>query len=373
MFTMFNLKGLSITALLIAASASAGAAQTVTKVSVFATGTAPGVNGTQPDSVTIGDGSVWIEYGNTASSTGGSGDSTIVRYGFNSSVQHVFSIAGEVDGLKVNPVTGVVWALQNQDGNSTLSLINPTTNSVSSPLSYGSPYVYGPTSARGYDDVAFLDGNVYLSYTNPVNPGDPVLQELNQGNNPSGTLTTTDLVTAQQTNQPVPDTDSLKSTWFGDLVLTSEGDGPGTGNPLGEFTLISHPGAVNQTVTNVPVTDAKGDDVIGMDDVVFPSRSAGTLYVADTGANTVYALSLTGLDPNTPIIALGDLGGVDEVATVNPTSGVVEQTLLTGVSVHDMEFIAAPEPSTWAMVLLGFAGLGFAARRAPGRRAAAAG
>ena len=106
----------------------------------------------------------------------------------------------------------------------------------------------------------------------------------------------------------MPDTDSLKSTWFGDLVLTSEGDGPGTGNPVGEYTLISHPGAADQTVTNVAVTDAKGDNVIGMDDVVFPSRSAGTLYVTDTGANTVYALSLTGLDPNTPIIALGDFG-----------------------------------------------------------------
>jgi hypothetical protein len=91
--------------------------------SLFATG-GP-VGGTNPDSVTIGDGSVWIEYGNTASSTGGSGDSTIVRYGLNGAIQHTFSIAGEVDGLKVNPVTGMVWALQNQDGNSTPSLIIP--------------------------------------------------------------------------------------------------------------------------------------------------------------------------------------------------------------------------------------------------------
>jgi hypothetical protein len=369
MFTMFNIKGLSITALLIAASASAGAAQMVTKTSVFATG-GP-VGGTNPDSVTIGDGSVWIEYGNTASSTGGSGASTIVRYGFNGAVQDTFLIAGEVDGLKVNPVTGVVWALQNQDGNSTLSLIDPTTNTVSSPLSYGPPYVYGPTSARGYDDVAFLDGNVYLSYTNPVNPTDPVLQKLNQGNTPSGTLSTTNLVTAQQLNQQIPDTDSLKSTRFGDLVLTSEGDGVGSGNPMGEYSLIANPGAADQTVTNVAVGDGKGNYVRGMDDVVFPSRSAGTLYVADTGANTVYALNLTGLDPNTPIIALGDLGGVDEVATVNPTTGVVEQTLLIGVSVHGMEFVAAPEPSTWAMILLGFAGLGFAGRGAARRRAAA--
>ncbi|MBV8107615.1 MAG: hypothetical protein JO223_23945, partial [Hyphomicrobiales bacterium] len=318
---MFNIKGLSITALLIATATSAHADPTVTKVSVFATG-GP-VGGTAPDSVTIGDGSVWIEYGNNGVSTGG-GASEIVRYGFNGAVQDKFSIAGLVDGLKFNPVTGMVFALQNNDGNSTLSLINPTTNSVSSPLSYASPpYVYGPTSGRGYDDVAFLDGKVYLSYSNPVNPTDPVVQSLDQGNSPSGTLTTTDIITAQDTNplfisssQAPPDIDSLKSTWFGDLVLTSEGD-PGLGPTTdGRYTLISNPGAKNQKVTNVVVNDASGVNALKLDDVLFPSRSAGTLYVTDTGANTVYALSLTGLDRNTPIVSIGDLGGVDEVATV---------------------------------------------------------
>ena len=41
------------------------------------------------------------------------------------------------------------------------------------------------STARGYDDVAFLGGKVYLSYTNPVNPTDSVLQILNNGNNPT--------------------------------------------------------------------------------------------------------------------------------------------------------------------------------------------
>src|SRR5271156_6957701 len=108
----FRIIGASAGALLIALGTSAQANPTATS-SVFATG-GSGTGGTQPDSVTIGDGSVWIEYGNGADSTGLSGSSTIVRYGFNGAVQHVFSIAGEVDGLKVNPVTGMVWALQNQ-------------------------------------------------------------------------------------------------------------------------------------------------------------------------------------------------------------------------------------------------------------------
>src|SRR3984957_4694954 len=169
-----------------AISASAQAGPTASS-SVFATGGA--VGGTPPDSVTIGDGSVWVEYGNGADSTGAGGSSTIVQYSATSgAVQHNYTISGLVDGLKFNPSTGMVWALQNNDGNATLSFIDPTTHTVSGPLTYGAPYSYGQNggTGRGYDDVAFLNGQVYLSYTNPVNPTDPVLQILNQGNNPTG-------------------------------------------------------------------------------------------------------------------------------------------------------------------------------------------
>jgi len=349
------------TAIFVVAAASAQAAPTVS-VSTFATGGA--VSATNPDSITTGAGSVWVEYGNGADSTGLTGNSTIVRYSMSGVVEQTYTIAGLVDGLKFNPVTGMVWALQNNDGNSTLSIINPTTNTVSSALMYQSPpYVYGATSGRGYDDVAFLGGKVYMSYSNPVNPTDPVVQMLTQGNTPSGTLTTTNILTAQQTSSTnVPDIDSLKSTPNGALVLTTEGDGPGTANPVGEFTLITHPGAASQTVTNVPVTSA-GNNVKGIDDVLFPGATSGWLYVAETGAaNQVDKVWLSGLDPNTPIIAIGGLG---EVALVNPTTGDVESALLSGLSSpHGMDFVAAtsaPEPSTWPMLLLGLGGLAIAA------------
>jgi hypothetical protein len=361
-----HIKATSAAALVIAACASAHA-QTVDSVTVFATGGA--VGGTAPDSITTGSGSVWIEYGNGVDSTGViPGDSTIVQYSASGAIQHIYSIPGEVDGLKVNPVTGMVWALQNQDANATLSLINRTTHVVTGPLFYAAPpYAYGANApgppplnnGRGYDDVAFLNGKVYLSYTNPVNPTDSVLQILNNGNNPTGTLTTTSILTASQTGIRVPDIDSLKSTPKGELVLTSEGDGAGTGNPVGTYTLIANPGAANQTVTNVPVTDKMGNPSEGMDDVLFPDATQGTLYVADTSGNTVYAIHLTGLALGTPIISLGSF---EEVATVDPTTGVVETPLLTGIDAHGLDFIpyVVPEPSTWAMMLFGFLGLGFA-------------
>ena len=62
-------------------------------LSVFASGAA--VGGTQPDFVTAGNGSVWIEYGNGADSTGAGGSSTIVQYNAaNGAIQHQYTISG---------------------------------------------------------------------------------------------------------------------------------------------------------------------------------------------------------------------------------------------------------------------------------------
>jgi len=348
---------IATTLVFVAAAAAAQTAPTVSE-STFATGGA--VSASQPDSITVGAGSIWVEYGNGADSTGASGNSTIVRYSTSGVVQNTYTIAGLVDGLKFNPVTGMVWALQNNDGNSMLSIINPTTNTVSSPLMYQSP-----SSSRGYDDVAFLGGKVYMSYSNPVNPTDSVVQMLTQGNTPSGTLTTTNILTAQQggltSSSNEPDIDSLKSTPNGALMLTTEGDGPGCCDPVGEFTLIKNPGA-SQTVTNVPVTSG-GNNVKGIDDVIFPGATSGWLYVAETGtANKVDKVWLSGLDPNMAIVAIG---GLSEVALVNPTNGDVGTALLSGLSSpHGMDFVpaaSAPEPSTWPMLLLGLGGLAVAA------------
>jgi DNA-binding beta-propeller fold protein YncE len=54
-----------------------------------------------------------------------SGHSTIVEYDHSGKIDHTYQISGYVDGLKFDPVTGEIWALQNQDGNSTLSIIDP--------------------------------------------------------------------------------------------------------------------------------------------------------------------------------------------------------------------------------------------------------
>jgi hypothetical protein len=77
------------------------------------------------DSITIAGKFVFVEYGNNVDSTGAiPGKSTIIQYDKAGNFVHAYAIEGSVDGLKYNPQTGMVWALQNQDGRSSLSLID---------------------------------------------------------------------------------------------------------------------------------------------------------------------------------------------------------------------------------------------------------
>jgi hypothetical protein len=291
-----------------------------------------------PDSLTASDGSIWVEYGNTASSRatpGTAGSSTIVQYSEDGSVQNTYTIGGEADGLKVNPATSDIWVLQNQDGNSSLTIINRATNQVSSPLTYDSSYVYGAGSTHGFDDVAFSHGKVFLSETNPANSGDPVVVQLTNGNGPFGTLVTnpvlrlgdtgTNLLTGQK-NQPLPvsDPDSLKSLPDGSLILTSEKDGA--------FTFIHNPGTAHQTESFITLPSGVGTP----DDAVIPTASSGTFYVSSTTNNEVFKVAVSDLNMHDLYASVGN--SLDQI---DLKTGAVTQ-LATGLTgAHGLLFQAS--------------------------------
>lgn len=282
----------------------------VTSERIFATASS---GESAPDSLTVSDGSLWVVWGNGASSTaypGTDGSSTIAEYGKGGSIENTYTLGGHVDGLKLNPATGNIWALQNEDANSTLSLIDPATRQVSQMLQWGSGYMYGAGSSRGFDDVAFDGRTVFVSQTSP-NPGDPVVSEVVNGNSPFGTLETqsilrygdtgTNLVTGQ-TNQPLPvsDPDSLKLLPDGDLILTSEADKA--------FTFIHDPGTVNQTESFITLPSSAGTP----DDAVMVTASSGTFYVSAQSLNEVIKVEATGLSPNDLYASVGnDLDQID--------------------------------------------------------------
>ncbi|WP_428486791.1 hypothetical protein [Rhodopila sp.] len=316
---------------------------TVQSTSIFALGADVG-NATQPDSVTMGDDSIWIEYGNGADSTGklpNGGSSTIVRYDMSGNVQATLSLPGSIDGLKFDPVSAMVFALKNQDANSNLYLINPADNSVSGPLSYDSGYVYGANSSTGYDDVAFDGGKVFVSHTNPVNLGDSVVQMLDNGNDPSGTLTTTSILrlgdtgtnlTTGQTNQPLPvaDPDSLKTLPNGSLILTSDHDA--------SLTVIAHPGTAQQTASFVTLPAGSS----GLDDAIVPTTTSGTFVISNAGANDVLKVDVTELHTNDIYVSVGSDNAIDQL---DPTTGTLTPVITGLNSPHGMMFIPSGSPA----------------------------
>jgi hypothetical protein len=291
---------------------------------------------TAPDSITAGNGSIWVEYGNGASSSatpGSDGSSTIVQYSNLGAAENTYTISGSVDGLKFDPSTGDIWALQNQDGNSMLTLVDPATGQVSSELSYGSGYVYGSASSRGFDDVAFDHGKVFLSESNPANTGDPVIVQLLNGNAPFGTLETqsilrsgdtgTNLVTGE-TNQtlPVSDPDSLKTLPDGSLLLTS-----GSANA---FIFLHDPGKPDQSASFVMLPSGGGSP----DDAIMPTASSGTFYVSAGTDNRILEVKATDLNVHDLYASVGN--ALDQI---DPKTGTVTQLAAGISSAHGLQFV----------------------------------
>src|SRR6202047_671597 len=72
----------------------------------------------KPDSITFSRTNVFVGSGGAMS--------TIVKYKMDGTVLKTFTVVGHNDGLRFNRETGDLWALQNEDGNSTLVIIEPS-------------------------------------------------------------------------------------------------------------------------------------------------------------------------------------------------------------------------------------------------------
>src|SRR5262249_1502546 len=124
------------------------------RVSTFASSTA---SYTGPDSIDVAGDRVFVGFNNNTATDGSDGKtSTIVEYTADGRVIKTFSVFGHNDGLRVNPADGKLWALQNEDGNPNLAIIDPRDGTIAT---FNLPAPHG----GGYDDVTFIEGQAFIS------------------------------------------------------------------------------------------------------------------------------------------------------------------------------------------------------------------
>lgn len=255
-------------------------------VAVFATNPA-GMS--KPDSIAVSATNVFVGYGNGGNPDGSGGaKSDVVEYDLTGKSIKSFAITGHNDGLKIDPVSGDLWALQNEDGNANLVVIN---------LKNGKEKTYqvgtGPHGG-GYDDIVFHGKSVFLSASAPThNPNtapaivslklkgkDTVLTGVLNGN-----AQATNITTGATETLNLQDPDSMITDPFGELLLDSQGDG--------ELIVVQHPGLSCQKALLIPLTSEDGGPTIGntqLDDTAFATEAGGQILVADKDLGAVYSI-----------------------------------------------------------------------------------
>jgi PEP-CTERM motif len=147
---------------------------------------------------------------------------------------------------------------------------------------------------------------------------------------------------------------------------------PTSGKLVGRFSFIEKDEAAGGFFTNtgITVTDKTGTavELLENDDEAsdYIYAVAGFLYFSSDDEN--------GNIPIHPAIP-GGVAGLNIVASLNETGNWQEITpYFTFVTAGTKAWVASdvPEPSTWAMMLVGFAGLAFGGFRARKRMAAVA-
>jgi hypothetical protein len=294
-------------------------------ISVFAT--APtGI--TAPDSITFSSTNIFVGYGNGHAPDGSDGKSSdIIEYDFQGHNLKDFMVKGHNDGLRFNPRTNQLWALQNEDGNATLILINLKTGAQTTYTLGTGPH------GGGYDDIDFNNTSVYLSASAPTLMPDtaPAIVSLRLSGKKAiltgilnGNAMVTNVLTGKLETLNLTDPDSMVVDPLGELVMTSQGDG--------ELIIVQHPGLSCQNAFVVPMTsDFPGGSTptdTQLDDTVFATQSAGELLVADKGLNTVYTVTAPYFGP----AAYSAVSVFSSPSAMNPSESFVSQTdLTTGV------------------------------------------
>jgi hypothetical protein len=315
-------------------------------ITVFA---GPLAGSTAPDSIAVVGQHVWVAYGNGGNPDGSGGAmSQIVEYSFpGGKVERILTVKGHNDGLRLDPATNQLWALQNEDANPKLVVIDPITG-ITVKYKFAAP----PPHGGGYDDIVFTNGaGAIIPY---ISASAPTLDANGKSIGPSIVKAT--LVAASHTVEVTPvvsgtpfavnipfgtlsqlnltDPDSMKMTPSGEILLDDQTDG------LLVFWPVASPKA--------PLRFLRLLGGVQVDDTVFAKSNHGFLLVADREANTIYAVTTPVWPLDAAYSAVTNTTGTAPatfapyVGQLDLTSGAVVPVVTNLVSPHGMAFIKAP-------------------------------
>jgi hypothetical protein len=162
----------------------------------------------------------------------------------------------------------------------------------------------------------FLNGQIFISASNPKLTPPSTSYPFGQNIYPSivsatflpgnqvdvdpvemGNATLIDVTTGKSVIAAQSDPDSLKVDPSGNLVLDSQQDG--------DLIFLNAPGFPNQVGYRLHLSSSSKTQVT-VDDTVFPTQAAGTIYLADTPANIVYAITSKVFPPNSAFTSASD-------------------------------------------------------------------
>lgn len=265
-------------------------------VSVFTKGVAGKYSA--PDSIAVLGDHIYIGYGDGNDPAGLDGKSNqIIEYDKWGNPLHIYTVVGHNDGLKVDPYTNQLWAMQNEDANPNLVIIDPATHTQKLYT-----FAQAPAHGGGYDDITFRNGKAYFSASNPANNPNlaPAIVEAKiVGDTIDVTpaleadATATDVVTGGSVTLNLQDPDSMILTPGNDILLDSQADS--------ELILLHAPGTSFQSVTQIPLSSPFGTPQA--DDTVFALSDDGYILVSDTPANIVYKIRKKAFVPGTAFTA----------------------------------------------------------------------
>jgi hypothetical protein len=247
----YSLELAASVAIVIMCTAAYAAGPTATPPYVLSTFATAPTGLSAPDSIAVLGSHVFVGYGDGHKADGSDGlKSQVVEYNMSGDIEHIYQVPGHNDGLKVDPTTNTLWALQNEDANPNLVIIDES-NGDQRTFKFASPTPHG----GGYDDIVFRGCKVFISASNPANnpsTGPAIVSaHIIQGivtvaNVLAGNANAIDIQTDASVRLNLQDPDSMTLDLQGDIVLDSQADQ--------QLIVVSDPGGPNQQAYRLPLS-----------------------------------------------------------------------------------------------------------------------